>query len=862
MKSIIKTNEYLNIGWVENAYSSYAHFKGAIDEVRIYNRALSPEEIQQLYTGTTTQEDTQPDSFRFTDQTNLSPNQAITSNPVTITGIDAPAPVSVTNGAYAVNGGGFTSQPGTVNNGDSVTVRVNTSSQYATETSATLTVGGVSDTFSASTRTLDVTPDAFRFTSREGIPLQQPVVSEPVAITGLEAKASIRISNGEYALNGGPFTNKPGTINNGDAVQVRVTAARDYNTPVTATLTVGTVSGSFTVTTQTALPPDTVPDAFNLEDRNGVAVNSIVLSNPVAITGINLPTPIAISGGFYAVNGGAFINQPGTVNAGDSVQVRLFAAGQLATPVTARLDVGGVSDDFIVTTEAPAVIATDTIPDPFKFNNQTGVEPGLTVTSNPVAITGINAPAPVNISEGVYAINGGAYTREPGTVSNGDVVQVQAVAGAAGRTTAARLTVGGVEAAFTVMARTASSNPVVSGTVDWSRSVRQVERLLPAISGGVSYGQSLLARDERVWISAPDATSQGQKQRGIVYGWQRQGDGSYRETGPALSNGRAGDRFGTRLLGVEDTLLIAAPGYDRDSLKDIGRVYVYPETGNAPSQILEAPEFFARAGFGQTLASHGDWLAVAAPGVAKDSGRVYLYARDNGEWMLKQTLRAPDAGSRFGTSLALNGDWLMVGAPQARPAGLKLRSGMVYAYRLSGNQWKPAASEALPLPTEDQYRAGDLGAMLTLTDTTLAVAAPRVNLKDDGGRIRSESGRIYTWSLDGVSQHWQIEATLEMDVPYLANAGSRFGSTLSLSADGRWLVAGAPGADQNLNLDGDNQFDIGRVFVYRVGGLGWTLTQMLKGETRFLRLGQTVLLTPDTLFISDGKGGVGAYQVE
>jgi hypothetical protein len=137
-----------------------------------------------------------------------------------------------------------------------------------------------------------------------------------------------------------------------------------------------------------------------------------------------------------------------------------------------------------------------------------------------------------------------------------------------------------------------------------------------------------------------------------------------------------------------------------------------------------------------------------------------------------------------------------------------------------------------------------------------------VTLRNDQGRSLSDSGRVYTWSLDGVTQTWQIEATLELDMPYLINTGGLFGSTLNLSDDGRWLVIGAPGADQNLVLDGDNQFDIGRVFLYRVGGLGWSQTQMLKGEARFLQLGRTVHLTPDELFIADGKGGVGVWRVE
>jgi hypothetical protein len=427
------------------------------------------------------------------------------------------------------------------------------------------------------------------------------------------------------------------------------------------------------------------------------------------------------------------------------------------------------------------------------------------------------------------------------------------------------LNVGGVEAAFNVTTRSASVSPLpaVSGSVDWSKGVNQTASLQPSVSGGASYGRSLVRVGDQVWIAAPEATSGGQKSRGIVYRWQKQGDGVYQETGVPLSQGKAGDLFGTQVLAARDQVLVSAPGYDRDALKNLGRVYVYDAATAQLQQTLEMPELYPASQFGLSLAVSGNWLAIGAPGVAKNDGRVYLYAFENNQWTLKQTLKAVSKAGYFGTGLALSDNWLMVGAPKAlRSGGINVRSGLVYAYQRSGTQWKPAAANALPLPEEGQYRSGALGAALALRNETLAIAAPKVTLRNDQGRSLSDSGRVYTWSLDGVTQTWQIEATLELDMPYLINTGGLFGSSLNLSDDGRWLVIGAPGADQNLVLDGDNQFDIGRVFFYRVGGLGWSQTQMLKGEARFLQLGRTVHLTPDELFIADGKGGVGVWRVE
>ena len=66
-------------------------------------------------------------------------------------GINAAAMISITGGSYSVNGGGYTSGSGTVNNGNTVAVRLTSSGSYSTQVSATLTIGGVSGSSCATT---------------------------------------------------------------------------------------------------------------------------------------------------------------------------------------------------------------------------------------------------------------------------------------------------------------------------------------------------------------------------------------------------------------------------------------------------------------------------------------------------------------------------------------------------------------------------------------------------------------------------------------------------------------------------------------------------------------------------------------
>ncbi len=96
--------------------------------------------------------DATPNAFTFTDQTGVALNTTIESNHVTISGINTASSISVAGGEYEINGSGtWTSAPGTVTNGQTVKVRLNSSGSFSTTTDATLTVGGVSDTFSVTT---------------------------------------------------------------------------------------------------------------------------------------------------------------------------------------------------------------------------------------------------------------------------------------------------------------------------------------------------------------------------------------------------------------------------------------------------------------------------------------------------------------------------------------------------------------------------------------------------------------------------------------------------------------------------------------------------------------------------------------
>lgn len=103
------------------------------------------------------QTDTTPDSFSFSEITNAAREKDIESDPITVSGINAATSISVSGGYYSINGQDFISSDSEVKNGAQVSVRLVSSNQPNTKTSAILTIGGVSATFSVTTSS-DISP--------------------------------------------------------------------------------------------------------------------------------------------------------------------------------------------------------------------------------------------------------------------------------------------------------------------------------------------------------------------------------------------------------------------------------------------------------------------------------------------------------------------------------------------------------------------------------------------------------------------------------------------------------------------------------------------------------------------------------
>lgn len=99
--------------------------------------------------------DTIPSAFTFTDQTLAEFSTEYTSDSIIVGGISGTTHISITDGEYRDSTNGtFTSDAGTVTVGDTIWVKGTSSASGETAVNVVLTIGGISDTYSITTRVM------------------------------------------------------------------------------------------------------------------------------------------------------------------------------------------------------------------------------------------------------------------------------------------------------------------------------------------------------------------------------------------------------------------------------------------------------------------------------------------------------------------------------------------------------------------------------------------------------------------------------------------------------------------------------------------------------------------------------------
>lgn len=314
------------------------------------------------YTVTTRAADTVPDQFTFNDDTNVPLNQTRIAF-ATPTGYDY-ANWTVTGGAGAVGAGAY-STSGIIYAGETFYIRLNSSPNFSTSVSATATIGGVSDTYTSTTRAADTSPDSFVFTSITSAERSTTTTSNTATVTGLEPSYSYTIIGtggtvdaGTSSLSGTFASSKTVTSSGSGTLvlAIRTTSSASFSTQVSASANVGTGSGTFSVTTRSA---DETPAAFAFTANTGVNLSTVCTSNTATITGLEPYYSITVSASGGTVDAGSD-NLTGTFSSSKTVTTsasgtlvvaaRVTSSASSSTTVNCTVTIGTGSAVYSVTT--------------------------------------------------------------------------------------------------------------------------------------------------------------------------------------------------------------------------------------------------------------------------------------------------------------------------------------------------------------------------------------------------------------------------------------------------------------------------------------------------------------------------------
>lgn len=189
-------------------------------------------------------------------------------------------------------------------------------------------------------------PGAFSFVAQTGLEPSTLTESNAITVSGTYSKYTISIdAGGEYQINGGSWTSASGVVNLGDSVKVRRTTSSLFNTAASTTLTIGSVTGTFTVTTRAAnnvvvnyamvFGSDPSVNHWNVIERTRDGVTTSIATIQSISSG-TLPTGDFKEGDTIAVYQGAYLTFMWAPNSKVTLSMSANAVSQYSGEVTSQ----------------------------------------------------------------------------------------------------------------------------------------------------------------------------------------------------------------------------------------------------------------------------------------------------------------------------------------------------------------------------------------------------------------------------------------------------------------------------------------------------------------------------------------------
>ncbi|TMO81699.1 hypothetical protein [Pseudoalteromonas spongiae] len=213
----------------------------------------------------------------------------------------------------------------------------------------------------------DTTPDSFSFSEIENAPLNKWVESAPVTITGINTDTPISIENGEYSIDGAPFTVSPGYVTLNQTVVIRVKSHKNSLSEVTAIINVGNISNSFQVTTEARLVFMGWDEQFGNELRaTNLLKNSASLVQDINVTlankleGEKIKSPVKFGGDLFYCRAETGVEFSDVIYSYNEATKKLISLGSISALCSGQL-----------------ILATVLYSSQYLFSDSFGVKPAL-----------------------------------------------------------------------------------------------------------------------------------------------------------------------------------------------------------------------------------------------------------------------------------------------------------------------------------------------------------------------------------------------------------------------------------------------------------------------------------------------------
>ena len=192
-----------------------------------------------------------PDTFSFSTIKDVAVDSLYTSEAITISGLPHFTAAKANNATIIKNGIAVETDPVMVSNGDELALQLKSVPKYASTSTATLDINGVSAEFLITTD--DYTPHDFNISTIKNATLDSLYTSEPITLSGIPHPTPVFLDAGNLVVNGQTVNASEKTVSNGDQVSIQLKTANDFGITSSAALQIGTVTDSFHITTLPSL---------------------------------------------------------------------------------------------------------------------------------------------------------------------------------------------------------------------------------------------------------------------------------------------------------------------------------------------------------------------------------------------------------------------------------------------------------------------------------------------------------------------------------------------------------------------------------------------------------------------------------